>query len=121
MKDFDIIVTRKNELCSDNFFLTSKSYNAYKFTFNFVIPWNKELKLQAIFKAPYQQSVAIDLDDTNSCVVPYEVTTKPGILKVGLRGIKLNEDSIPTKYSNTPYNIIENTPYMFIPIVRGAI
>lgn len=120
MKDIDVIVTRRDTVCSDFVWLMTKSKNAYRLIFNFLVPWDKDLKLQAVFKAPYQQPVAIDLDEEFSCIVPYEVTVRTGILFVGIRGIKnIPEEEIP-KNSIMSYNIIKSTNNLEIPIVKGV-
>ena len=120
MKDIDVIVTRKDELCADLFFLTSKSKKAYNLIFNFVIPWDSELKLQAVFKPQYCNSVVVDLDIDMGCEIPDEVLSKPGILGIGLRGIVPIPEQELTPNSTQSYYIIKNTPYLYIPIVRGS-
>lgn len=120
MKDIDIIVTRKDELCSDIFYLTSKSKKAYNLIFNFITPWEEELTLQAVFKPQYCEAVAIDLDIDMSCVVPDEVLSKPGVLGIGLRGIVPIPDEELDLHSTQSYQVIKNTPYLYIPIVRGS-
>ena len=119
MKDIEVIVTRRDTLCSDFVWLVTKSKNSYKFLFNFLSPWDEDLKLQAIFKAPYQAPIVVDLDENQSCVVPYEATVRTGVLFIALRGIK--EQSTNLLDIEDSYSVVKFTSNLEIPIIKGVL
>lgn len=120
MRDIEVIVTIRDTVCSDFVWLVTKSKNAYRLLFNFIKPWNEDLTLQAVFRAPYQEPIVVDLDIDNSCVVPYEATARTGILFVSVRGVYKSDLLEGTPSSIKEYDIVKHTTCLEIPVIKGG-
>lgn len=74
--------------------MTSGSVNVYHVHFHFSSHWD-DLEKVAIFKTP-TTIINVPIED-GSCVVPWEVTTTPGlIVDLGVYGIKASQVILPT-------------------------
>lgn len=96
--------------------LVADSVNVYKASFIFDDSWNDYTRL-AVFKTDYA-SIELELDDSNDCLIPWEVLSKPGQLRIGVYG--MSDDKIrPTLWSKslTVYSgtIRGNNPGEYIP------
>lgn len=74
--------------------MTSGSVNVYHVHFHFSSHWD-DLEKVAIFKTP-TTIINVPIED-NVCVVPWEVTTTPGLtVDLGVYGIKASQIILPT-------------------------
>lgn len=74
--------------------MTSGSVNVYHVHFHFSSHWD-DLEKVAIFKTP-TTIINVPIED-NVCVVPWEVTTTPGLtVDLGVYGIKASQVILPT-------------------------
>lgn len=89
----------KNQITiTDREQITSGSVNVYYVHFHFSSHWDKLEKL-AVFKTP---SATINVPIQNDqCVVPWEVTTIPGVaIRMGVYGLLASEIVLPTIWTN---------------------
>jgi hypothetical protein len=96
--------------------LVADSVNVYKASFIFDDSWNDYTRL-AVFETDYAL-IELELDDSNDCLIPWEVLSKPGQLRIGVYG--MSGDKIrPTLWSKslTVYSgtIRGNNPGEYIP------
>ena len=76
--------------------LVSGSVNAYSVRFKFSSDWNG-LTRTAVFKGGGEVRSVL-LNNTNECVVPWEVLSKTGDLEVGVYGTLGKNVTLPTKW-----------------------
>lgn len=78
--------------------ITSGSVNVYYVHFHFSSHWD-DLEKVAVFRTP-STTINIPIVD-NKCVIPWEVTTTPGIsIQLGVYGVKALEIVLPTIWTN---------------------
>lgn len=81
--------------------ITSHSQNAYVVQFNFTSEW-QYLERTARFRAG-DTVIDVLLDDTNRCMIPWEVMTKPKVsIDVGAYGVKDGDVVLPTVWATLP-------------------
>lgn len=79
--------------------LTSGSVNVYQIRFEFTSDWDG-LTQTAVFRAG-GKSISVLLDESNTCVVPWEVLEKPEIkLFCGVCGVRGSETVLPTVWAD---------------------
>lgn len=78
--------------------ITSGSVNVYYVHFHFSSHWD-DLERVAVFKTP-STTINVPIED-DVCVVPWEVTTTPGIaIRMGVYGIKASKVILPTIWTS---------------------
>ena len=101
-----------NILIDPNIVINSNVINGYKVCFKFQVPWNKNLKLFAIFKPVNDVCVKLELDQNFECDIPPQLYKRYSKLGIGLRG--------EIKQGNT---IVQEqaTNLFYVPIVYSGI
>ena len=78
--------------------VTSGSVNVYEAQFEFSPDWNGMIRT-AVFRAG-GESRSVLLDETNACLIPWEVLAKPGVpLLAGVYGTRSGEEVLPTVWA----------------------
>lgn len=80
--------------------ITSGSSNVYVMKFNFSSEWS-ELERVAVFRKNSETPVNILLDETNQCMIPWEVMTTPNaVITFGVYGTMQGNVVLPTIWAN---------------------
>lgn len=80
--------------------ITSGSSNVYVMKFNFSDEW-APLERVAVFRRDQETPVNILLDDTNQCMIPWEVMTTPdAVITFGVYGTMDGNVVLPTVWAN---------------------
>lgn len=80
--------------------ITSGSSNVYVMKFNFSKEWGP-LERVAVFRKDEGDPVNILLDDSNQCMIPWEVMTTPeSVITFGVYGVMEGNVILPTVWAN---------------------
>ena len=98
----NIIVTKDNVKIAEQDLVHKGEYNVNPLIFSFSEEYEGISKM-AVFSTPlkvYETAIV-----SNSCIIPHEVLTQKGVLKIGVYGYTLDNGVVNKRYSPTPIQI----------------
>ena len=83
--------------------LNANNLDTCKVLFEFQLGWPSDLELRALFKRDFKGTKSVIVDN-NYATIPSSMLTSKGVLRVGLQGIKFNDD--------TPFELVNSSNFV---------